>query len=97
MAITIKEIAKIANVSVCTVSRIINNTYPEKVSKETRLRVLKVMKNLGYRPSIIARGLAKKRTSLLGLIVRDIMSSFYPEIIEGIEDEAKILARNAGV
>ncbi|MCD6232575.1 LacI family DNA-binding transcriptional regulator [Candidatus Aerophobetes bacterium] len=89
MAVTIKEIAKIANVSVCTVSRVINNTYPEKVSKGTRLRVLKVMKDLGYRPSIIARGLAKKKTSLLGLIVRDIMSSFYPEIIEGIEDEAK--------
>jgi LacI family transcriptional regulator len=89
MAVTIREIARIANVSICTVSRIINNTYPEKVSKETRLRVLKVTKNLGYRPSIIARGLVKKRTSLLGLIVRDIMSSFYPEIIEGIEDEAK--------
>lgn len=89
MAVTIREIAKIANVSVCTVSRIINDTYPEKVSKGTRLRVLKVMKNLGYRPSIIARGLAKKETSMLGLIVPDIISSFFPEIIEGIEDEVK--------
>ena len=89
MAITIREIAKIANVSICTVSRVINNTYPEKVSKETRSRVLKIMKDLGYRPSIIARGLVRKRTSMLGLMVPDIISSFYPEIIEGIEDEAK--------
>ena len=89
MAVTIREIAKIANVSICTVSRVMNNTYPEKVSKDTRLRVLKVMKNLSYRPSIIARGLAKKKTSMLGLIVPDIISSFFPEIIEGIEDEAK--------
>jgi len=55
----IKEIAKKANVSVATVSRVLNN--PEKVKNETKNRVLSVIKKYNYRPDAIAKSMRKKR------------------------------------
>lgn len=67
MNVTIKEVAKLANVSPSTVSRVIANN--PKISAETKKIVYKAMKQLNYRPNAIARSLANKSTRTLGLIL----------------------------
>lgn len=88
MGVTIKDIAKVANVSIATVSRVINDK-DEGVSKDTRERIKKIMEDLDYRPSGIARGLVTKKTHTLGLIVPDISNPFFPAIVKGVEDAAR--------
>ncbi len=89
MAVTIKDVAREAGVSVCTVSRVLNNTYKNKVSEQTRRRVLEVSQELGYRPSLIARGLKGKTTNLVGLVVPDIAASFLANTLMGIQSVAE--------
>ena len=84
---TIKDVARLANVSITTVSRVINNKS-EGVSEETRQRVLQVMENLNYQPNRVARGLVTRRTNTLGLILPDITNPFFPEIARAVEDTA---------
>ncbi|MEG0371412.1 MAG: LacI family DNA-binding transcriptional regulator [Clostridium sp.] len=91
MGVTIKDVAKASNVSIATVSRVINNK-DEGVSNDTRERIKQIMKEMDYRPSGIARGLVTKKTHTLGLIVPDISNPFFPAIVKGIEDSA----RNSG-
>ena len=67
---TIYDVAGAAKVSLATVSRVMNN--PEKVNKETRDKVLRIIKELGYRPNAIARGLARRKSTTVGVIVSDI-------------------------
>ncbi len=86
MAVTIKDIAKMANVSYGTVSRALNNKYG--VKKETRERVLAVSAKMGYSANGIARGLVKKATCTIGLVIPDILNPFYPGVARGIEDKA---------
>lgn len=86
MAATIKDIAKKANVSYGTVSRALNNKYG--VKKETRERVLALAVKMGYSPNAIARGLVKKTTHSIGLVIPDILNPFYPDVARGIEDKA---------
>lgn len=75
MTVTISDIAKEANVSQTTVSRVLNNSG--YVKDETRKKVLKVMKDLNYSPSAIARSLSTKKTNIIGVIVPDIKNSFF--------------------
>jgi len=84
---TIYDVAGQAKVSLATVSRVLNN--PEKVNEETRKRVLEVIKQLGYRPNAIARGLASRRTTTVGVIVSDITRASVSQMIGGIMDIAK--------
>ena len=93
MGKTIKDIAKEANVSIATVSRVINNKY-EGVGEETRERIKKIMKEMDYRPSGIARGLVTKKTYTLGLLVPDISNPFFPDIVKGVEDKASEMGYN---
>jgi len=86
---TIREIAEEAGVSVGTVSNVLNN--PQSVAESTRLRVLEVMERNNYRPSWVARGLAKGRTRMLGLIVSNISNPFTSEIVRGASEEARSL------
>lgn len=88
MGVTIKDIAKVANVSIATVSRVINNKC-EGVGNDTRERIKKIMEEMDYTPSGIARGLVTKKTYTLGLIVPDISNPFFPAIVKGIEDSAR--------
>lgn len=83
---TLKEVAKKADVSITTVSRVINDS--DKVNVETRERVQKAMRSLGYQPSRVAQRLrgTKGRSKLLGLIIPDIQNQFYSNIVRGIED-----------
>jgi len=90
--VTIKEVAKSAKVSVATVSKVLNNR--PQVSQETRTRVLKTIKKLGYFPNITARKLITKKTENIGFIisreVRDGMSNpFYSRVLYGVESELR--------
>lgn len=84
---TIYSVALAAGVSLATVSRVLNN--PEKVKQETRDRVLKVIKELGYRPNVIARGLASRKTTTVGVIISDITRASVSEMLGGISDIAQ--------
>ena len=61
------------------------NDHP-RISEDTKKRVKALAMKLNYRPNIIARAMVRKQTNLIGLIITDIMSSFFPQIIQGIED-----------
>ncbi|MFU8792992.1 MAG: LacI family DNA-binding transcriptional regulator [Acholeplasmataceae bacterium] len=84
---TIYDVAGAAGVSLATVSRVLNN--PEKVKEETRQRVLKVIKELGYRPNVIARGLASRKTTTVGVLLSDITRASVSEMLGGIMDIAQ--------
>ncbi len=83
---TIKDVAKQAGVSYATVSRALNNK--SVVKSETRKNILNIARELNYRPNAIARGLVKKRTYSIGLIIPDITNPFFPEVASGVEDRA---------
>ncbi|XMB86980.1 LacI family DNA-binding transcriptional regulator [Mycoplasmatota bacterium WC44] len=80
--VTIYEVAGKANVSLATVSRVLN--YPEKVKLETKERVLAVIEELGYRPNAIARGLASRKSTFIGIVVPDFSRASVAEAINGI-------------
>lgn len=87
MPSTINDVAKLSNVSITTVSRVINDNYP--VNKETKARVLKAIKELNYKPNMMARSLITKRTSVIGIIVPGLTNLFFPTIVEAIEKSLK--------
>lgn len=81
----IYDIAKKANVSIATVSRVINKS--SNVTEKTRLKVEKVIADYGYKPSDLARGLATKSSKTIGVIIPDIRNSFHGEIAFLIEQK----------
>src|SRR5690625_541051 len=86
MNITIYDVAREANVSMATVSRVVNKN--SNVKPSTRKKVIEVIDRMGYRPNGGARGLASKKTTTVGAIIPDISSIFYSELVRGIEDIA---------
>ncbi|OGP88518.1 MAG: hypothetical protein A2156_03590 [Deltaproteobacteria bacterium RBG_16_48_10] len=90
--VTIKDIAKIANVSHTTVSRALNNQ--SRIRNETKEKILSIAKELNYRPNFIARSLVMKRTKTLGLVITTIANPFYTELAQGIEATARRLGYN---
>ncbi|GKX29264.1 LacI family transcriptional regulator [Vallitalea longa] len=87
MKVTIKDIAEIANVSVATVSRVVNNKS-KGVGEETRKRILELIDQYDFQPSAVARGLVTKKSKIIGLIIPDLTNPFYPKMTKGIEDVA---------
>lgn len=85
--VTIYDVAEKAGVSLATVSRVLNK--PEKVAEPTRERVLQVIKELGYRPNMVARGLASKKTTTVGVITSDIGRAQMAQLLSGIIDIAE--------
>lgn len=85
---SLQDVAKRAKVSIATVSRVLNKSA--KVVPETRVTVERALRDLGYRPSRVARRLRMKdgRAHLVGLIIPDIQNPFYAEIARGVEDTA---------
>jgi LacI family transcriptional regulator len=83
---TIEDVARAAGVSRQTVSRAINGKG--EIHPVTRQRILGVADRLGYQPSGIARSLATRTSSTIGLVVPDIANPFFPEIARGVEDAA---------
>lgn len=89
--VTIKQIAKEANVSTATVSMILNKKN-KTISEKTTNKVLKIARERNYIPNTMARSLVTKQTKNIGLIIPDIVNPFFPEIARGAEDRA-ILSR----
>lgn len=87
--VTMQDVADKAGVSKSTVSQFINNRY-EYMAEETRDRIDKAVKELGYIPNHIARSLKQKKTSTIGVIVANIIHSFSNEMIRAIEDVCEL-------
>ena len=90
--VTIKDVAKAANVSFTTVSRALSGN-PE-ISKETRERILKISEEMGYTTNYIARSMIKKKTELIGLIVPSIDNPFMSELAYYVEVTARRFGYN---
>jgi LacI family transcriptional regulator len=90
--ITIKDIARVANVSHTTVSRALNDK--SRICRETKEKILSIAKELNYRPNFVARSLVMKRTKTLGLVITTIVNPFYPELAQEIETTANSLGYN---
>jgi LacI family transcriptional regulator len=89
MPTTLADIARALGVSKMTVSRAINNH--SEISPETRARILEAAQRMNYRPNQFARALTTNRSYLLGVVVPDLMHSYFAEICRGIESVAKPL------
>jgi len=92
MTVTIYDVAREANVSMATVSRVVNGN--PNVKPTTRKKVLATIEQLGYRPNAVARGLASKKTTTIGAIIPDISNIFFSELARGIEDIATMYKYN---
>ncbi|CAG9718242.1 LacI family DNA-binding transcriptional regulator [Clostridium neonatale] len=86
MKATIKDVATRANVSVATVSRVVNNL--DGYSDETKEKVLEAIKESGYQRNAIARGLVTKTTKTIGVLIPIVSAYLYAEILNGIEEKA---------
>lgn len=87
MPVTLEDIARALNVSKMTVSRAINN-HPE-ISPLTRARILETARKMNYRPNQFARALTTNRSYLIGIVVPDLMHSYFAEICRAVEIEAR--------
>lgn len=85
--ITIKELAKMAGVSVATVSRVMNN-HPQGVSQSKREEILELARAYNYTPNLIAKSMVTHKTQCIGLLVPDILNPFFQNLARGIEDYA---------
>lgn len=87
MPSTIQDVARLAGVSIATVSRVLNRTA-HPVRSEVRERVEAAARELDFRPSSLARGLAGRETRTVALVVPDIANPYYPRLSRGVEDIA---------
>ena len=87
MPVTLEDIARALNVSKMTVSRAINN-HPE-ISRQTRERILATAQKMKYRPNQFARALTTNHSYLIGIVVPDLMHSYFAEICRGVESQAR--------
>jgi LacI family transcriptional regulator len=83
---TIRDVAKKANVSVATVSRVLNNKG--YVSEEAQKAVMAAIAALDYTPNSVARTLYNKSSGMIGLVLPDITNPFFPELARAVEDVA---------
>lgn len=81
------DVAKKANVSIATVSRVFSS--PETVAEETKKKVLKVVEELNYTPNVLARQLRKMETKTIVVVVPDITNTFFSRVLRGIETIAR--------
>jgi LacI family transcriptional regulator len=84
---TIRDVARLANVSLSTASAVINGKAT--LREALRQRVLRAIKDLDYHPDVIARSLKVRRSKTLGVIVPDLNNSFYPAVMRGMDDVAR--------
>ena len=91
-SVTIYTVARKARVSMATVSRVVNGN--PNVKPETRQKVLDVIKQLNYRPNAVARGLASKKTTTVGVVIPNITDPYFAELALGIDDVASMYKYN---
>jgi LacI family transcriptional regulator, galactose operon repressor len=92
MPASIEDVAKLANVSISTVSRVINRR--ELVNESTCKRVEAAIRKLRYRPNAFARGLMLRKSGIVGLVLPDLHGEFYSEIIRGANSQARSTGHN---
>ena len=80
MSITLHHVARLAGVSIKTVSNVINDY--QYIRPETRQRVLDAIETLGYRPNLSARGLRSGRTGVISLIIPDLRNAYFAELAD---------------
>lgn len=85
---TIKDVAKLAGVSISTVSRVMNNSKP--VSPEAKQKVLDAINKLDFKPNELARSLVMRKSNLVGVIVQDIGIEYMAQLIRGIEEIGRL-------
>ena len=90
--VTIYDVAREAGVSMATVSRVVNGN--KNVKENTRKKVLEVIDRLDYRPNAVARGLAIKKTTTVGVVIPNITSSYFATLAKGIDDIAEMYKYN---
>jgi LacI family transcriptional regulator len=88
LAVTMREVAEEAGVSIKTVSRVVNKQG--EITENTRQRVLDAIDKLGYRPSKVARALVTRRTDTIGLLIGDIANPYFSEVARGVLDAAQL-------
>jgi DNA-binding LacI/PurR family transcriptional regulator len=88
---TLKDVAKHANVSIATVSVVVNNTKSGNISisEETCQRVLAAIEEIGYVPNLAARSLRTSKTRLLAVMVQDLTNPFFPFLVRGAQETAE--------
>src|SRR5262245_48719126 len=92
MPASIEDVAKLANVSISTVSRVVNRR--KLVNEETCKRVEAAIRELQYRPNAFARGLMLRKSGIVGLVLPDLHGEFYSEIIRGANSQAREMGHN---
>ena len=85
--VTIRDVAREAGVSTATVSRVLNNVGP--VDEETRRHVTAVARRLRYVPNALGRGLSRRRTDAIGLLLPDLFGEFFSEVLRGSDQTAQ--------
>ncbi len=84
---TLKDVAELAHCDVSTVSRALNNT--SYVHPETKARIMAAVKELSYKPNVLARGLRRGRLNTIAVVIPKLSFSIFSEVTSGIEDEAR--------
>ena len=84
---TMHDVARLADVSVATVSAVINGTA--KVSLKRSQRVRQAMEVIDYHPDQVARSLKVGKTFVVGMVLPDVTNAFFPQVIRGVEDAAR--------
>jgi LacI family transcriptional regulator len=92
MPASIEDVAKLANVSISTVSRVVNRRA--LVNDDTCKRVEAAIRQLRYRPNAFARGLMLRKSGIVGLVLPDLYGEFYSEIIRGANAKARDMGHN---
>lgn len=84
---TIKDVARIAGVSIATVSRVVNNG--PKVGDKTRAKVLKIMEEIGYTPNANARALVTQKNMTIGVVIPELTDPFFASLANGVDKVAR--------
>ena len=79
---TLRDVAKLANVDISTVSRALNNT--SYVHPDTRERIMAAVKELSYKPNVLAKGLRQGKTHTIAIVVPKLSFSIFSEVVSGI-------------
>ncbi|WP_018659827.1 catabolite control protein A [Allofustis seminis] len=90
--VTIYDVAREAGVSMATVSRVVNGN--QNVKESTRKKVEEVIQRLNYRPNAVARGLASRKTTTIGVIIPDVTNLYFSSIARGVDDVASMYKYN---
>ena len=85
---TLKDISKILNLSISTVSKALNDS--NEISSITKQRVIEIAEQLNYKPNYIAKCLRYRKTNTIGVIIPDILNYYFVKVLSGIEKEARI-------